>query len=195
TIPNIFLAAWSAAARLSGKDMRRQLLRFVIPVSVLTALLATGVYMFFIDRTPVGSFPSQLLVRLNVGNAPLFYAQMAVTWALLATGWLRVLFLQPPTPFWVGGARLRADARVFGVLIFVITLLVILLIFPFLPFQAWLRLSWLPGGLADYLILGAAALLWAILVRFVWRQIWPDSLSRLNLSGLRRLSRAGASQV
>jgi cation-transporting ATPase E len=109
-----------------------------------------------------------MLEYWKVTNPQLFYAQMAVTWALLMAGWLRLLFLQPPSRFWTGGARLRGDQRVTGLVIFLMILTIIVLIFPWLPVQNWLRFTWLPG-LSDYAIIGVAVAVWALVLRAIWR--------------------------
>lgn len=168
-IPNILLALWSAGGRRTEKNMKRQLAHFIIPTAISLSLLVWGVYALFSNRVPGASFPPQELVKsLKLTNPQPFYAELAVTYSLLFAGWLRVLFLQPPMPFWVGGAPLRGDRRVFGLVLASIGVYVLVMIFPLLPLQAWLRITWLPS-LRDYLLVGGVAAIWAIVLRAIWR--------------------------
>ena len=56
--------------------------------------------------------------------------QTWVMYALLFAGWFRVLFLQPPTMFWVGGEELRGDRRVWWLLLATIASYVIVTAVP-----------------------------------------------------------------
>jgi cation-transporting ATPase E len=170
-LPNIILSAWSAAGMLSGAEIRRRLLRFIIPSSITLSILSFAVFELFWRLNLPAVFPPKLLQNLQVTDARLFYAQMAVTFALLFAGWLRLLFLQPPTQFWVGGAPLRGDSRVYYVVLGVAGLLVVFIIFPFLPFQEWLRVTWLPR-FQDYLLIGAFVIIWCFILRAIWRINW-----------------------
>jgi cation-transporting ATPase E len=80
------------------------------------------------------------------------------------------MFLQPPTKFWVGGAPLRGDRRVIGLVIASIIVFIVVLIFPWLPLQEWLRITWLPS-LQAYLFIAILVLVWAAVLRTVWRTI------------------------
>jgi magnesium-transporting ATPase (P-type) len=175
TIPNIAISAWSAAGQLSGAEMRRSLWFFILPAALTMSLLACAVFVIFWNRTPPGAFPVEILKYWKVTNPRMFYAQMAVTWALLLAGWLRLFFLQPPSQFWTGSAPLRGDQRVTGLVIFMMLLTTFVLIFPWLPLQNWLRFTWLPG-LSDYAIIGVAVAVWALVLRLIWRWRWVKQL-------------------
>jgi magnesium-transporting ATPase (P-type) len=168
TIPNIVISAWSAAGQLSEAEMRQSLSFFILPSALTSCLLAFVVFAIFWNRTPPGEFPAEILEYWKVTDPQLFYAQMAVTWALLMAGWLRLFFLQPPGRFWTGGAPLRGDQRVTGLVIFMILLTILVLIFPWLPLQNWLCFTWLPG-LSDYAIIGVVVAVWALVLRLIWR--------------------------
>ena len=167
--PNILLALWSAGGRHTQEKMRRQLAHFIIPSAITLSLLAWGVYALFGNRTSGPGFPPHELIRqLKLTGVQPFYAELAVTYALLIAGWLRVFFLQPPAQFWVGGAPLRGDRRVYGLVLASVGLFVFVLVFPFLPLQEWLRITWLPT-LRDYLLVAGAAFIWAFVLRAIWR--------------------------
>lgn len=166
TIPNIVLSAWSASGRLSGPEMRRLLIRFIVPVGFTMPLLAFGVFSIFINRIPSSEFSSLVTNVFEVDDAGLFYAQLAVTYALLFAGWLRLFFLQPPSKLWVGGAPLRGDRRVVGMVTF--TIIVFVLFFAIPIFQDLLTMTWLPY-LQDYLLVTLCTLVWAVIVSAIWR--------------------------
>lgn len=172
-IPNIILSAWSASGKLSDAEMRRRLVRFVAPASITLAILIFSVFQVFWRLDMPAVFPPELLSNLRITNTRLFYAQLAVTFALLFAGWLRLLFLQPPTPFWVGGAPLRGDRMVYRVVFGTAGLLVVFIIFPFLPMQEWLRITWLPH-FSDYMLIAGMVFAWALVLRLVWRIGWTN---------------------
>jgi cation-transporting ATPase E len=149
TFPNILLTFWSATGMMSKEIMRRRLAHFVIPASIASSILAWAVYYWFYSRT-----------------SSVNYALLAVMYALLFTGWLRVLFLQPPSQIWVGGAPLRGDRRVIWLILSVAFLFAVVVSIPF--FQDALHITWL-SPLVDYLWLILAVILWAFALRTVWR--------------------------
>ena len=170
-IPNILLPIWAAGGRLDLKAIRRRMIHFIVPSAILLSVLGSLVYIIFLRLDFGPNYPPQELVeQLKITDPQVFFAQQAVVYAFLFAGWLRILFLQPPTKFWVGGAPLRGDRRVIGLVITSIIVFVIVLIFPWLPLQEWLRTTWLPS-IQDYLIVAGLVLIWAIILRTVWRQI------------------------
>ena len=147
--PVIFLAIWSYPSIVSEESIRRQLIRFVIPVAVTLSILALVVFAWFVTRTKDPD-----------------YAQLGVTYALLAAGWLRLLFVQPPTPFWVGGAELRGDRRVIWLVVGTILFFTFIMSFPLL--REWLFFDLL-DSVPDYLAVALAVALWAVGLRAIWR--------------------------
>jgi cation-transporting ATPase E len=94
------------------------------------------------------------------------YARLAVTYGLLLAGWLRVLFVQPPTRFWTGGVPLRGDPRIFRVVIFCVLLLIGILLIPFFHDRFYITLlaSW-----SDFSIVVLAVIGWAMTLKIIWR--------------------------
>jgi cation-transporting ATPase E len=168
-IPNILLPVWAAGGRLGTQEIRRRMLHFILPTAFLLSILGTVVYPLFQQMDFGTNYPPEELVKqLKITDPQTFFAQQAVVYAFLFAGWLRVFFLQPPTKFWVGGTALRGDRRVIGLVIASILAFVLVLIFPWLPLQEWLRITWLPS-LRDYLVIGALVAVWAIILRTIWR--------------------------
>jgi len=157
-VPTIFLGVWAASGRIDNKVIRYRLAHFILPSALTTALLAWGVYIFFINRTQNKE-----------------YAELAVTYAWLMAGWLRVLFIQPPTAFWVGGAPLRGDRRVIWVLLSSVLLFAVAISIPLL--QSLFQTVWLPS-LLDYLWIALAVSVWALVTRSLWRWNWLMELFR-----------------
>lgn len=151
-LPGIFLSVWAAAGRVTGSGIRHQLAHFIIPSAITVALLSWGVYLIFISR-----------------YQDVEYAQMAVTYALLIAGWLRVLFVQPPVPILAGGAPLRGDWRV----VFVVlgSVLLFLLVISISFFQEAMRVTWL-RSVEDYLIVILASAIWGLITIGIWRSRW-----------------------
>jgi cation-transporting ATPase E len=148
-IPNMFLASWSAAGMLTAGGMRRRLAHFVIPAAICTALLAVAA--------------QNIVFRLGLSVEQ---EQTWVMYALLFAGWFRVLFLQPPTRFWVGGEELRGDKRIWWLMLATISSYVVVVAVPL--FAGWLRVASL-GSVVPYVLALVAAFAWAIVVRTVWR--------------------------
>jgi magnesium-transporting ATPase (P-type) len=155
-LPAMFLSVWAAAGRVTSSGIRRQLAHFIIPSAITLALLTWGVYLLFFSRYH------------NVE-----YAQLAVTYALLIAGWLRVLFVQPPASIWVGGAPLRGDRRVAIVVLGSVLLFLVIISIPF--FQEIMRITWLQSGV-DYLFVLLLSAVWALITRTIWRSKWLEKL-------------------
>ena len=147
-IPNIFLVVWASATRLSAERMRQGLIRFIIPVALTLTILVSVISVFFNQRS---------------GDPA--YAHLTVAYALLLAGWLRVFFVQPPHPLWVGAEPLRGDMRVYRVVIGSALLLIGFLVFPFFQenFKITLLASW-----GDFLIVVMSVLVWAIMLKLAW---------------------------
>jgi magnesium-transporting ATPase (P-type) len=168
-IPNILLPVWAAGGRLDTKEIRKRMMHFIIPSAILLSILGAVVYNLYLVMDFGSHYPpAELIKQLKISDPQTFFAQQAVVYAFLFAGWLRVFFLQPPSQIWVGGAALRGDRRVFGLVVASIMALILVLVFPWLPLQEWLRITWLPS-LRDYLILAGFAVVWAIILRTLWR--------------------------
>ena len=168
-VPNILLPVWAAGGRLDTKEIRKRLFHFIIPTAFLLSILGTVVYTLFLRMDFGANYPpAELVKELKISDPQMFFARQAVVYAFLFAGWLRVFFLQPPSKFWVGGASFRGDRRVIGLVIASIITFIVVLIFPVLPLQEWLRITWLPS-LRDYLIIAGFVAVWAIVLRTIWR--------------------------
>jgi cation-transporting ATPase E len=150
-LPNAVLASWSAAGRLEGAEIRRQLLRFALPIGVSLAVAGVGLFVGYTNR-----------------GAPPLYAQLVVAYVLLAAGWVRVLFLLPPNRFWAGASPVRGDPRVTKTVLVVGGIFLVFLLVPFLAglFDLALLL------LRDYVVVTAVVGVWTLTLLAFWRFLW-----------------------
>lgn len=92
-------------------------------------------------------------------------AQSALTTFTIVCGLLLIPFVEPPGRFWVDGSGPGGDWRpsllALGLLLGYAGLLAIA------PLRAFFELTLLDGMI--YLSIGAVALTWALLVRWLWR--------------------------
>ena len=108
------------------------------------------------------------------------YGQLSLTYAMMAMGLLLIIFVEPPSEFWVGGDTLSGDWRP--------TLLALVIFASFFlaltvePIQEFYGLTPLHSAI-DYFIVGLVTLIWVVIVRFTWRRGIIDRY--LNLSSLR----------
>ncbi|GER90732.1 cation transporter E1-E2 family ATPase [Dictyobacter vulcani] len=92
-IPTLALAYWARPGHTAGQSLIRSLVRFVMPVSLITCLIALGVYLaVLIPATLTFPVPTN---PYREGAIPL--AQTALTVFLVLCGLLLVLFVEPPT--------------------------------------------------------------------------------------------------
>jgi cation-transporting ATPase E len=139
--------------------------RFVVPASLLMALLGTTLYTVyalassapFITTNPGGT-------AAEVGHA-MYGAQTVLTVFLVFCMLLLLPLIVPPTSFWVGGSPLRKDWKPAA--------LSFLMFFGFMA-VALSHLGRTTFDLAllhwqDYVVCGAAAIAWMLGTRYLWR--------------------------
>ena len=137
------------AGRLSKESLCRQFLRFSLPPGILQAILALVVYDYFISA-----------------GADVTYSQMAVTYAVVFSGLLLLMFVRPIIPLFAGGTHVVKDrsATYLAIILFIFILIacdwrLAELIFQMKPLNST----------HDWSIVFAAAVVWGIAVQVVWR--------------------------
>lgn len=164
TLPAFGLALWAKAGTVPPGGTVRQLVNFVLPAAVVTGTFLFLVYLIFIEMT--GDW---------------HYTQLALTYATIATGLLLVVFVQPPSAFWVGGDALSGDWRP---ALLAIGLFAVLLISPYVPLlNSFFGLQPLRSGV-DQAIIAGVVLVWVISLRLVWRYRLVDRYLDVDLSRL-----------
>ncbi len=87
-------------------------------------------------------------------------------------GLLLVIFVEPPTKFWVGGDEFSGDWRpTIMALVMLSTYAALVLVE---PLREFFELELL--GLGDYLFIGGVAAAWTLLLRYSWRINWFERL-------------------
>jgi cation-transporting ATPase E len=164
--PSVGLTLWSSARALPLQYMRSRLIHFAIPAAISIAAATLVI--------------NQIIGPANLHTA---YSQLAVTHSLIVIGLLLVVFVQPPTRFWVGGDVLSGDRRI---IYMVIVLFLVFIAATYIPLtQRWFRLAPL-AGVRDYAMIAAVSVVWSLLMRLIWRTPWlrrragilSDSLDR-----------------
>jgi cation-transporting ATPase E len=153
----IVLAAWAHPGPPSKGGLRHLLLHFVFPATIPLSLIAFGVYL-------VTFYQAAQQIGQSVHDAQLI-AQSALTTFAVCSGLLLVPFVAPPTRFWVGGSKLSGDWR--PTLLAAVLLFVYIGVIAIPPLRDFFSLTALHP--IDYLVIGAAALLWSIIQRWIWR--------------------------
>lgn len=194
-IPVFFLAAWARPAQRRG-NLIRSSARFVIPAALSLGLVGIVVYVFFytsvlterLGYTQIsvvqslmhieqgGSLPASEVVAAAVREANAV-AQTALTVVLTLCGLLLVVFVEPPTHFWVGGDEYSGDWRPALLVVALLVVFVVILLTP--PLRAFFELESL--RLQDYALIAGVTAAWALAMRFIWRANVFDRFLNLDV--------------
>lgn len=166
-IPTLALAAWARPGTTSRTQKTRRLVHFVLPPGLTLGLAGLGVFMGYqvLPAILTGKFSLNRGIDLETAGIPLNIAQSALTSFSIFCGLLLILFVEPPTRFWVGGDTLSRDRRPLYLVLLLFTVYGLVLAVPAL--RGFFELAPLSGW--AYLILLGLAGLWALLVRWLWR--------------------------
>ena len=165
-LPAVVFAIFAKPGPQRHSDFMGRLGRFVVPASMLMALLGTTLYTVyalaskhpFVTTNPGGT-------ATQVGPA-MYSAQTVLTVFLVFCMLLLLPMIVPPTPFWTGGSPLRGDWKpaVLSFLMFFGFMAVALSKLGRTSFDLDL-LHW-----QDYVVCGAAAIAWMLGTRYLWRK-------------------------
>jgi magnesium-transporting ATPase (P-type) len=155
TIPSLGLTLWAHSGVLYGESLRKSLSHFVIPAAITIA--AVGTFTFFYFR---------------FAHNDRDYTHLAVTYVLVFTSLLVVLFLRPPFRVLVGGAPLSKDRRIlYMVIVLAVLFFITVALTAAIPFLFDLLLiDWL-HPVTDFLIVGLIVLVWVVALLASWR-VW-----------------------
>jgi cation-transporting ATPase E len=183
-IPTFFLAVWARPAQPKAR-LIQSVMKFVFPAGFTLALLGMLVYVAYTVATLNNdlSFLSQLSTQADITafetvngmtvNETMALAQaraLDISRTVLTTlvtfgGLILVLFVEPPTPFWVGGDELSGDWR--PTILSIILGLAYLGIMAFQPLRDFFQLS--PLRLIDWLVVAVSLIIWTFALRAMWR--------------------------
>ncbi len=175
-IPTFFLAVW-ARPSVQRERLVSSMVHFVLPASITMALLGLVVYVFYLLQLPPlpERVPTENLSQWLEGQ--LLVPRTALLTTLMFAGLLLIPFVEPPTKFWVAGDQFSGDWRptVLAVLMLIVYLVILLVD----PLRNFFQIARLP--LTDYLLIAASVVVWAVLLRWIWRANVFDRFLGLEL--------------
>ncbi|MDX2240581.1 MAG: HAD-IC family P-type ATPase [Leptolyngbyaceae cyanobacterium bins.302] len=186
-IPPFFVTLWAKPGKRSTA-VGNSFLHFVVPTTLMLSLASIGIYVYFYagNIEPVflwlsGKISFEELSRsltLQDFVAAQAIAETAMITMQVFAGLLLLPFLKPPSPAWVGGEPLSRDRR-FSILAgLVLAAFLLVLSVPFI--RNFFELQ--PLSLINVLAIGLVALVWALVVRFMWRHRTLDHFLGIKIS-------------
>ena len=165
-VPAMVFAAFAIPGPTPKLGLFRLLARFFLPTTLLMALMGTGVYLAY----ALPAKTSYLAAHPGAGQKELIefaypHAQTALTLFSCFAAILLLLLAVPPSRWFGGGAVVRGDWRIPGVVILLLGWMVAVLAIPL--GRTLFELSELPAW--QYLAIFALAVVWSLLCRLVWR--------------------------
>jgi len=174
-IPTLVMAIWAYPQTSIEKGLGHSLWQFVLPAAITISGIALFVYL--------GEYYVTLLLRIipfwegikqELSEAESLAAsvvparaaaQSALTTFSVLCGILLLLFIEPPSKFWVGGHELRGDKRFIFLALAMFVTYALLVAIP--PLRNLFDLTLL--GFIDYLFIGLLVVVWIFVVRWFWR--------------------------
>ena len=189
-----FVTLWAKPGQ-SKAPQGNPFLHFVLPATLTLALACILVYLYFLAERldPVlhwlrGTISldelNRQITREEIAEAQRF-AQTALITMQVFGGVLLLLFLKPPTPAWVGGEPLHRDWRYTILAGMVLIIYLLILAVPFLreAFELY------PLDLIHQLGIGLIALIWALMLRFIWRTRLLDRFLGIKIGSVANFSK------
>lgn len=173
--PSFSIPLWAKPGHLPQRSLMRSLLHFTLPATLTLTLVALGVYLGYLVAA---IFQASAHSGWMLDNRLLSVPRSALVTILVLCGLLLMPFLKPPTRAWVGGEPLSGDWRYSIVSSILIGIYGIILAVK--PLREFFDLSLLSP--IDYLFLGAIALIWCLVLRYVWRSRFLDRFLGVDLS-------------
>src|SRR5450756_2620802 len=165
-VPAMVFAAFAIPRPTPKLGLFRLLARFFLPTTLLMALMGTGVYLAY----ALPAKASYLAAHPGAGQKELIewaypQAQTALTLFSCFAAILLLLLAVPPSRWFGGGAVVRGDWRIPGVVVLLLGWMVAVLAIPL--GRTLFELSELPAW--QYVVIFALAVVWSLLCRLVWR--------------------------
>jgi cation-transporting ATPase E len=157
-IPILAIAAWARPGP-APSSIIRSASRFVWPAAFTVSVVAVAVYLYFLGTT---------------GDVDL--ARTALTTAMVFCGLVLIPFVEPPTQGWVAGDELSGDWRPSALALGLLAGYCGVMAVP--AVRNAFELVSLP--LTDYALITFVVLLWALLLRFIWRHRLLERLLEMN---------------
>lgn len=153
TVPSVLLGLWARPGPVPQGRLIRKLMHFVIPAVLSITVAGLFVYVYFLQRSAVPT------------ASDIAYAQQALMDTVVGCGLVLLVFVEPPTEFWVGGDTFSGDRRP-ALLALGLGVLTVLAhaVEPVREFYGFMILQ--PE---DYLLVGVVVVAWTFILRYIWR--------------------------
>lgn len=174
-LPPFFVTLWARPTR-PKVSLWESFRHFVVPAALTLSLASILVYLYFLAENvgPLmdwlsGAISLEELAR-QINRAQISQAQQIAESAMVTMqvlgGLLLLPFLKPPTPSWAGGEPLSRDWRY--TILAGLVLLIYIAIITVPPLQRFFELA--PLEPQEYIGIGLVAIVWALMLRFIWRR-------------------------
>jgi cation-transporting ATPase E len=196
-IPTLALAAWARPGNVPKEGLIRAVTHFVFPAAISTFLFGLIIYTvafglayrdvearsFTVTQEEIDRFRISAGIDYEItatedyaSEVATLVAQSALTTFTLLAGLVLVVFVEPPTEFFVGGDIYSGDKR--PTLLVVGLLLASLAVILIAPIRTFFEVLVLPPAI--YLLIFALVFLWAFVLRLAWRAHWFERFLRLE---------------
>jgi cation-transporting ATPase E len=176
-IPTIALALWAKPGQPSGRGLFHSILHFVLPSTLLLALVGLFIYLGYLLWAVFLAYQSDVLAETPLDTL-LESSRSALVAIWVFCGILLFIFLKPPSRFWVGGEPLNGDRWPIYLAVAMLVMYVVIVAVPQL--REFFEL--VPLGIGNYIFLGLIAVGWGLLLRYVWRTRLLDRFLGVDLS-------------
>jgi cation-transporting P-type ATPase E len=168
-IPTVLLVIWARPTPAPRSGQVPRLVHFILPPVITTSVLALLLFagMYLLHHAHLGEL-NVLTGNSADGSSPadaLAIAETALTTFLVCTGLVLIIFVQPPTRWWVGGNPLSGDWRPTWLATGLLLVFVIISLVPGL--RSLFLLS--PLTVQEYALVLGMVVLWLLIVRWIWR--------------------------
>jgi cation-transporting ATPase E len=147
-IPTLALAIWARPER-PPRSLLLSVSHFIFPASFTVAVVALAVYLIYL----------QAMDDVEI-------AHTALTTFTVLCGLVLIPFVEPPTPFWVGGDKLSGDRRPALLALALLALFCAIVLLP-VPRDFFELVLLRP---LDYALITLTVVAWAVTLRFIWRR-------------------------
>jgi cation-transporting ATPase E len=155
-IPTVALAAWAKPGQTHRKQMLLRLEHFVLPATLTASLATLFVFLIVVTLAVSAGLPDAMVIATSHSTITVFATVCGV---------LLLVFVEPPIRFLAGGDTWSGDWRPTILAAVLLGGLAIFLTVP--PMRAFFELQ-APTPF-DVAVITGVALLWALLLRFIWR--------------------------
>lgn len=167
-IPTISLPIYAKPGGEQGGERVRSLFRFILPATLSVTLAGLIVYLGYLVTSVWQAVNQGGMVIVD--NELLAIPRSALVTLLIFCGLTLMLFLKPPTRFWVAVEPLSGDWRYTKVAVSLLGLYGLILAIA--PVRKFFDLTLLSAS--DYAFIVAIVLLWIYLLRLTWRRKWLE---------------------